>query len=289
MIRFIFVFILFVSVTFSQSELIIRCDDTGMSHTANMGCQKLIDSGIPFSTSVMFACPWWLEAVEILKNNPQISVGIHLTLNSEWKHYKWGPISGASVVPTLVDENGYFPHNEDAYVNGTYNINEVETELRTQIERALNSGLQIDYMDFHMLTAISTPGLKKLVVKLGKEYNLALSHTFNEAHVSLWDAKPELKETKLVEAMKNLSRTNVNLVVMHLGLQNPEMIAMYDLNTPEDPNTVHLHREAELNALLSKKFRNEAKKNKVKFITYRDLVKKYGTNADKNTIKSFKY
>lgn len=289
MFKFGLTLLLLITISFSQSELIIRCDDTGMSHTANMGCKQLIESGLPFSTSVMFACPWWLEAVEILKDNPQVSVGIHLTLNSEWKHYKWGPISGASVVPTLVDEHGYFPPNENAYVNGTYNIKEVEIELRAQIERGLKSGLMIDYIDYHMLTAISTPELRELVIKLASEYNIAMSHTFNEAHVSLWDVKPELKEIKLIEALGKLSDKNVNLVVMHLGLQNPEMKAMIDLNTPSDPFTVSIHREAELKSLLSKKFRKAAKDHNVKFITYRDLIKKVGKNLAGKTIESFKY
>ena len=48
------------------------------------------------------------EAVEILRDQPQVSAGIHLTLNSEWQHYKWGPVLGASRVPSLVDENGHF-------------------------------------------------------------------------------------------------------------------------------------------------------------------------------------
>lgn len=273
--------LLFITLPFSQTNLIIRCDDTGMSHTANMGCQKLIDSGLPFSTSVMFACPWWLEAVEILKKHPEVSVGVHLTLNSEWKHYKWGPISGASVVPSLVDKNGYFPPNEDAYVKGTANLNEVEIELRAQIERGLNSGLKIDYIDYHMLTAVSTPELRKLVEELAEEYNLAMSRYFDEHHTSLWDVKPEEKEARLLKAIKKLNPEKTNLIVMHLGLQNPEMNAMIDLNTPSDPLTVSIHREAELNSLLSKDFRNTAKKNNVKFITYRDLVKKMGLQTMK--------
>src|SRR2546427_6190080 len=66
--------------------LIIRTDDVGMSHSVNMGVQRLLDTGLPVSVSVMFACPWYQEAVDILKRHPEVSVGIHLTLNSEWKY-----------------------------------------------------------------------------------------------------------------------------------------------------------------------------------------------------------
>ena len=90
------------------ATLILRCDDMGMSNAVNRATRQLIATGIPFSTSVMFACPWYREAVEILEANPQVAVGVHLTLGSEWKNYRWGPISSRNQVPSLVDSLGYF-------------------------------------------------------------------------------------------------------------------------------------------------------------------------------------
>jgi YdjC-like protein len=88
-----------------QPELLIRTDDIGMNHSVNTALGKFIAMGVPFSVSVMVACPWFPEAAEILRDNPRVSVGIHLTLNSEWKDYRWGPVLGASRVPTLVDSD----------------------------------------------------------------------------------------------------------------------------------------------------------------------------------------
>ncbi|MFZ0456448.1 MAG: ChbG/HpnK family deacetylase, partial [Ignavibacteriaceae bacterium] len=130
--------------TNAQTKLIVRCDDIGMCHTVNMAAKKLIETGIPFSTSVMFTCPWYKEAVEILKENPQISIGIHLVLNSEWKYYKWGPVAGRSAVQSIVDSNGYFYQSEEDFAKCGYKLSEAETELRSQIERAIKSGLHID-------------------------------------------------------------------------------------------------------------------------------------------------
>ena len=79
-----------------------------MSHSVNTALEKLIESGLPVSVSVMFPTPWYQETVEMLKRHPNTSVGIHLTLNSEWKNYRWGPVLGRSAVPTLVDTDGYF-------------------------------------------------------------------------------------------------------------------------------------------------------------------------------------
>src|SRR6266550_4736565 len=87
-------------------SLVIRTDDIGMSHSVNLAMERLVSTGMPISVSVMFACPWYQEAVEILKQHPNVSVGIHLVLNSEWKKYRWGPVAGSAAVPSLVDENG---------------------------------------------------------------------------------------------------------------------------------------------------------------------------------------
>src|SRR5439155_666777 len=69
-------------------SLLIRTDDIGMSHSVNMAMEKLVSTGMPVSVSVLFVCPWYQEAVEILKRHPNVSVGIHLALNSEWKNYR---------------------------------------------------------------------------------------------------------------------------------------------------------------------------------------------------------
>ena len=92
------VFILIAGKSFSQNEkkvkILLRFDDIGMCHSVNKALKEIIKTGLPISVSVMFACPWNQEAVDILKNNPQVSVGVHLTLNAEWKNYRWGPVLG---------------------------------------------------------------------------------------------------------------------------------------------------------------------------------------------------
>jgi hypothetical protein len=105
--------ILFLSSVLSQEKvysqekyLVVRLDDLGMCHAANTGGELLFATGLHFSTSVMWTCPWQKETVDILKKYPNISVGVHLTLNSEWKNYKWGPVLGKEKVPSLVTDEG---------------------------------------------------------------------------------------------------------------------------------------------------------------------------------------
>jgi hypothetical protein len=89
-------------------EVLLRLDDVGMNHSVNMAIEKVAATGMPFSVSVLFACPWYQEAVEILERYPQVAVGVHLALNAEWRGYRWGPVLGKGGVPSLVDSVGYF-------------------------------------------------------------------------------------------------------------------------------------------------------------------------------------
>ncbi len=271
--------------TFARAEdddqpkkLLIRCDDVGMSHTVNMAVRELIETGVPFSTSVMIACPWYLEAVEILKTNPQIGVGIHLTLNSEWQHYKWGPVLGAATVPSLVNANGHFYASEAEFAAAKVDLGEVEMELRAQIERALRAGVRVDYLDYHMLTAVSTPELRAIVERLADEYRLGLSRYFGEASVSIWDADPEDKLSSLLDHVRN-AQPGLNLLVIHLGMETPEMSAMVDMNNQADPYRVAIHRQAELDAITSPAFRAAIEEAGIELVTYKEVVSEMGLES----------
>jgi predicted glycoside hydrolase/deacetylase ChbG (UPF0249 family) len=257
-------------------ELLIRTDDIGMNHTVNEALRQFIRTGIPFSATVMTPCPWFSEAAEILRNNPQVSVGIHLTLNSEWADYRWGPVLGASAVPTLVDRNGWFFHTGAELRANDADLAEVEAELRAQIRRALDAGLDVDFLDYHMLTAVSTPGLRDVVEKLAAEFEVGLSHYFGEPSASLWDVEPGQKLVALLDVVERVRPGLPTLLVMHLGQETPEMNALVDANNQADPYRVAKHRAAELDALTSPAFRSAVEARNLGFVTYGDMLERYG-------------
>ena len=88
-----------------EIRLILRADDMGSCHAANEACIQCFRKGIVQSVEVMVPGPWYAEAVRMLKDNPGLDVGVHLTLTSEWQFYKWGPVTHA---PSLVDRHGHF-------------------------------------------------------------------------------------------------------------------------------------------------------------------------------------
>ena len=259
--------------------LVIRSDDAGMSHSVNMALQRLMDTGLPLSVSVMFACPWYQETVEILKRHPSVAVGIHLTLNSEWKHYRWGPVAGREAVPTLVDADGYFfPSTDDLYRNHP-DMKQVEKELRAQIARALRSGLKIDYVDYHMGTAVGAPEFRVLVERLAREYGFGMSGYFGETiDDPQYRAAPPAKVDSLVVMIDRL-QPGVNVVVTHVGLDNAELGALEDMNTGEPLANMSANRQGELDALTSNRFTEAVKARNVVLTTYRELIAKQGLTA----------
>jgi chitin disaccharide deacetylase len=267
-------FVLFLTGLLAQGSdstetiLLIRADDLGMSHGVNLAVRKLAETGLPFSTSVMVACPWYQEAIDILKENPQITPGIHLTLNSEWKYYKWGPVAGQTAVPSLIDEDGYFFPTRDLFYANEPELDEIEIELRSQIERAMRSGVRFRYIDFHMGTARSTPEYFAICEKLADEYGLALSGFMNENYGSGIYAVPvEQKKDSLLSFIDNLQPGEVTLLVSHIIVDTPEMSALEDLND-FGLEEMSKHRQAELDALTSPEFLELIHRKNIKVMSY---------------------
>jgi predicted glycoside hydrolase/deacetylase ChbG (UPF0249 family) len=257
--------------------LVIRADDGGMSHSVNMALERLMQTGMPLSVSVMFACPWYQETVEILKRHPDVAVGIHLTLNSEWKNYRWGPVSGRSAVPTLVDDEGYFFATSEALHQHHPDIREVERELRGQIERARRSGLKIDYVDYHMGTVSRYPEFREVAERLAKEYGLGMSQYFGETGESpQYDAAPAAKADSLIALVNRVSSSRVNLVVTHVGIDNEELGALLDMNTDGGLAEMSKNRQGELDAITSGRFREAITSRGVRLINYRQLIQMQG-------------
>ena len=262
-----------------RAELLVRIDDIGMNHSVNMALAQLADTKMPLSASVMFACPWYQEAVEILKKNPQISVGVHLVLNSEWKYYRWGPVLGAQAVPSLVDSVGYFLPSTDAFLARHYDLGEVERELTAQVERAERSGLRIDYVDYHMGTAVGTPELRAVVERIAAKFNVGISRYFGERSHTLFDTPIARKEIAFHALIDTIAPGAVNLVVVHVAQSTPEIRVLVDMNDP-DQNTsageplMAMHRQAELETLLN--FAKGPDAKRVALTTYAAVIARQG-------------
>lgn len=147
--------------------VIFHVDDTGMSHNSNMGTIKALEDGIATSFSIMMPCPWVPEITAYIKDNPTVDAGLHITLTSEWKKYRWGPVAGKSAVGGLVDSQGCLWRSGSALAaNAT--PDEVETEIRAQLDKLRTAGIEPTHLDSHMGTCFLPQYLDRYI-KIGIE------------------------------------------------------------------------------------------------------------------------
>jgi hypothetical protein len=149
---------------------VVHVDDLGMCHAANVGGFAALRSGPATCGSIMVPCPWFREAADVARAEPELDLGVHLTLNAEWSNYRWGPVAGRSRVPSLLDDQGYLPRTTLETVQRA-KPEEVEIELRAQIEMALAAGVDVTHLDSHMGTVLYPPFLP-IYAKLAVEYRL---------------------------------------------------------------------------------------------------------------------
>jgi predicted glycoside hydrolase/deacetylase ChbG (UPF0249 family) len=150
--------------------VIFHVDDVGMSHDSNLGAIKAVEEGVASSLSVMMPCSWVPEFSAYIKEHPRVDAGVHLTLTAEWKNYRWGPVAGKPAVPGLVDGQGCLWHSV-LEVAAHASAQEVETEIRAQIAKALDMGIHPTHLDAHMGTCFHPLYLERYI-KVGIEKNI---------------------------------------------------------------------------------------------------------------------
>ncbi|WP_345271519.1 polysaccharide deacetylase family protein [Nibrella viscosa] len=145
-----------------KKVIILHIDDAGMSYESNQGTIKSMEQGIANSTSVMMPCGWVPQFFDYLKQHPQVDAGVHLTLTSEWKNYRWFPLVGRDKAPGLYDGQGAFWPGVQQVVQHA-SANEVEAELRAQIARFRGFGLEPTHIDSHMGTLFEPKFLDRYI------------------------------------------------------------------------------------------------------------------------------
>jgi predicted glycoside hydrolase/deacetylase ChbG (UPF0249 family) len=158
--------------------LILNADDFGMCNSINEAIFRVLEEGVVRSTSLMVPCPWALHAMHFLKDHPEIPFGVHLTAIWDADDYAWGPVTCREKVPSLVDQAGRF-HSMQSFpaVLDQSGLEQLEVEFRAQIEVVLAAGLHPAHLDWHSLRMDHRTESYDLMLRLAKEYGLALRMT----------------------------------------------------------------------------------------------------------------
>ena len=142
-----------------------------MAHSVNRAIFEALEKGWATSASILVPCPWFPEVARWARAHPDADLGVHLALTSEWTSFRWGPVSPADAVPSLLDEQGYLPLVETT-VAARARPEEAERELRAQIDRARAAGIRLSHLDSHMAALFRTAPLFALYRRLGAAYGL---------------------------------------------------------------------------------------------------------------------
>jgi hypothetical protein len=263
--------------TNSSPRLIVRGDDMGFSHSGNEALIKCYKEGIQTSIEVIVPSPWFPEAVKLLNENPNADVGIHIALTSEWDNIKYRPISRC---PSLTDTDGYFypfihPNKNypgRALSENNPKIEDIEREIRAQIQLALKKLPRITHISAHMGCYNMSPEVKAMAKKLAKEFNIDIDPSDNGVKYVTYVGPKETSEQKVQSFIKMLDELRpgeIYLFVDHPGIDTPELRAIHHIGY----ENVATDRQGVTDAWTDPRVKEAIKKKGVVLISYADLKK----------------
>lgn len=269
--------------------LIIHADDIGVTQTENAATIYAMENGSVNSGSIMVPCPWFPEIAAYAVAHPKADLGLHLVLTSEWKYYKWGPVLHQDVKSLLTDK-GFLTDGTSVNLATVAKVEDVEKELRAQIQRAIQFGIDPTHLDSHMGMLFQTPDFLKVYIKLGQEFKIPvmLNQEIIDAFSSrgtdmkkligekdiiidkIYTANPEDYKKGMAQyytGILNNLQPGVSTILLHAAYDNDEMKAV----TVDHPDWGAAWRQADFNFFTSDACKNLLKENNIKLVTWREL------------------
>ena len=266
--------------------LIIHADDIGMAHSVNQASLHALREGLVNSGSIMVPCPWFPEIAAYVRDNPDLDLGLHLTLTSEWNHFRWGPVLPTDQVPTLLDSLGFL-HATAQDAAQRMNPREAEAEIRAQVERAIAFGVRPTHLDSHMGTLFQTPDLFEAYLRVGRDYQIPVllpadpmraqapqlmallqpEDIVIDRLVSIGPGVPadewEAYYAGLVESLE----PGVTEIIVHVAYDDAEMLAV----TVDQPDWGAAWRQRDFDTFTNPLLKRLLEEHGVRLITWREI------------------
>jgi predicted glycoside hydrolase/deacetylase ChbG (UPF0249 family) len=265
--------------------LILHADDIGVAHSENAASFDALDKGAVNSGSIMMPTPWVTEVAEYAKKHPNADLGLHLTVTAEWNTYRWGGLAPHDKTTSLHDPDGTLPR-ETGTVAKRAKQDEIERELRAQIERAYAIGIKPTHVDSHMAALYETPELFATYAKVARSYRLPFLHFINQpekpnvaqllptdivadaVYMRLQNASPERWKDYYLDVVRNM-KPGLNVILVHLGYDDAELRAVTTGYTDWEANW----RQKDYDLVNSAEFKQALKDNGVTLVTWREVGK----------------
>ena len=264
----------------NPAKLVVRGDDMGFSHSANEALINSYRDGIETSIEVIVPSPWFPEAVKLLKQNPGIDVGLHFAITSEWDNIKWRPLTDCA---SLKNADGYFypmlfpnkNYPKQAVMDNTWKIEDVEKELRAQIEMALKYIPRLSHVSGHMGSTSFAPAVKELAKKISKEYNLAMVDVDADKEMSTsyirFDSRNKNTEERIdafIQMLDKMEEGKTYVFVEHPGIDNDELRAIYHIGYED----VAKARQDVTSIFTSEKVKEAIHRKGIKLVSYKEVI-----------------
>ncbi len=266
--------------------LIVHADDIGMSHSVNRATIAAMERGLVNSGSIMVPCPWFPEIAAYARQNPEADLGLHLTLTSEWKAYRWDGVLGSAMAPSLHDSKGFL-HADTPDVAQHAELAEAEREIRAQVERALEFGIRPTHLDSHMGSLFARPELLQIYLQVARDYKIAAllprealrvrapellarlpADTILIDHLVM--ATPQVSadqwEDFYARAVEEL-RPGVTEIIVHLGFDDAELQSV----TEDHPDFGSAWRQRDFEVFTSQRLQHLLAKHQVRMLTWREI------------------
>jgi chitin disaccharide deacetylase len=263
--------------------LIIHADDLAIAHSEDAASFEALDKGAVTSASIIVPGPWLTEVADYAKAHPDVDLGLHLALTSEWKTFRWGSVESKDKVPSLLDPAGTLWSLSELVAKNA-KPQEVEREYRAQIERALSMGIHPTHLDTHMGSAFATPEIFAAYTKIAHEFHLPfltgqvgpkLASSLSDKDVivdSVIIANPNVHADQWKEfylnAIKNL-KPGLTEIIVHLGHDDAELQAVM----VDHPDYGSAWRQRDFDAVSSPEMKKALQDNHVVLIHWKDLQK----------------
>jgi predicted glycoside hydrolase/deacetylase ChbG (UPF0249 family) len=291
--------------------LVVHADDAGMSWAADSATIDAMERGSVTCASTMVPCPWFPATVRACKKNPSLDMGIHLTLTNEWGVYRWGPIADRSIVPKLVDEDGYmWPDVMPVYKSVGEDIGQVMTEVQAQIDFARNMGLEPTHIDSHMGTLFYNEHYFKATCNLALKNDLPfMAFGYNDELAERTGNLLPYYDESVVEALRKAGfplldgfmgeelvgetyeegfqnyckflselKPGVTLLIVHLGKDGEEL---------ENITSRHWARDQQYRIFTDLKMAETIEKEGIHLLGWRDIKEAVWDKRDKSIEKAF--
>ena len=263
--------------------LIVHADDLAVAHSVDSASFDALEKGVVTSASIMVPCPWITEVAAYANAHPDADLGLHLTLTSEWKVYRWGPLASSDRVPSLLDAVGTFWGNT-AQIAQHAKAEDAEREIRAQVERAIALGIHPTHLDTHMGSVFATPEIFAAYIKVAHEFHLpflavripgaeSFISTLSEKDIvldSLIMAAPAVHADQWKEfylnSIKGL-KPGLTQMIVHLGHDDAELQAV----TMDHPDYGSAWRQRDYDFVTSPEFKKALEDNRIILVKWKNL------------------